>query len=51
MSFGTDWTSFAGNWLEEWERTGDTKISRQDHGGDEIDGGAFPAGPDRGRHL
>jgi hypothetical protein len=25
MSFGTDWSSFAINWMTEWERTGDTK--------------------------
>jgi hypothetical protein len=25
ISVGTDWCSFAANWLTEWERTGDTK--------------------------
>ena len=27
---GPDWLAFIGNWMTEWERTGDTRLARQD---------------------
>ena len=37
---GPDWLAFVGNWMTEWERTGDTQVARQDrrrHGLDRRD--------------